>query len=174
MKQIIIVRTNERKLYYYEKENKHWNFILKTKAYIGINGVSINKREGDGKTPLGIYKIGSSFGINDKINTKLDYFNINEKLYWVTDSNSLYYNELVNIDDVVKDWKSAEHLIEYPKQYEYAIVIKYNTKKKKEKGSAIFLHCDIEKDTAGCIAISKENMIELLKRLNKNAIIMIC
>ena len=70
-----------------------------------------------------------------------------------------------------KDWKSAEHLIEYPKQYEYAIELKTNPNNIKGKGSAIFLHCSVNKPTAGCIAIEKEKMQEIFRLIKKNATI---
>lgn len=40
-------------------------------------------------------------------------------------------------------------------------------------GSAIFLHCSTNRPTAGCIAIEKEKMLELFKRLKRNVIIYI-
>ena len=70
-----------------------------------------------------------------------------------------------------KDWKSAEHLIEYPKQYEYAIELKTNPNNIKGKGSAIFLHCSVNKPTAGCIAIEKEKMQEIFQLIKKDATI---
>ncbi len=139
------------------------------KAYIGLNGVTINKQEGDYKTPLGIFNLGISFGIHDNVETKLFYTKINKDLYWVDDIKSDYYNMLVNINTVNKDWDSAEHLIDYPKQYEYAIEIKSNPNNIKGKGSAIFIHCfGDNRYTAGCIAISREDMIFLLKEVDKN------
>lgn len=35
-----------------------------------------------------------------------------------------------------------------------------------ENGSAIFLHCSLNKPTQGCIAIKREKMVELLKNIN--------
>lgn len=106
--------------------------IFKTEAFIGKNGVTNNKMEGDGKTPKGIFEIGLVFGTHSKkdieLKENLKYIEINKNLYWVDDICSKYYNELVDITKVIKDWKSAEHLIEYPKQYEYAIEIKTNNK----------------------------------------------
>lgn len=142
-----------------------------TEGFIGKNGVTKNKKEGDGKTPLGKFNVGICFGIHKKIDTKLEYIQINPNLYWVDDVISKYYNKLVDITKVDKDWNSAEHLIDYPIEYEYALEIKTNPKCEKGKGSAIFLHCSNQKPTAGCIAINTNYMIELLKSLNKNAII---
>src|SRR5574344_602290 len=148
------------------------HFILAI-AYLGKNGVSHTKKEGDGKTPLGTYNFGVAFGTNKISNTKITYIQIDENYYWVDDEKSKYYNEMVNVLKVEKDWKSAEHLIDYKAQYEYAIEIKYNKEKIKGKGSAIFLHCSVSKPTAGCIAIKKEKMVKVLKNLEENTIISI-
>ena len=131
-KQIIIVnKTREKsravlKFYHNSKE------IIKTEAFIGKNGITANKIEGDGKTPEGIYELGLVFGTHDKkdikLNQNIKYIKINKNLYWVDDIYSKYYNQLVDITKVSKDWNTAEHLIEYPKQYEYAIEIKTNSK----------------------------------------------
>jgi L,D-peptidoglycan transpeptidase YkuD (ErfK/YbiS/YcfS/YnhG family) len=155
--------------------NKMWKTILKTKAYIGKNGVTINKEEGDLKTPLGTFELGIAFGTHteEEVKTNLEYIKINENLHWVDDINSKYYNQLVDARKVEKDWKSSEHLSDYSKQYEYAIEIKTNPNNIKGKGSAIFLHCDTGNATAGCVAINREKMLELLKKLQKNAIICI-
>lgn len=115
------------KLTFYEKDKK----VLETDAFIGKNGITQNKVEGDGKTPEGIYKLGLAFGTHDRedieLNKNIRYIKINKNLYWVDDIYSKYYNQLVDITKTNKDWNSAEHLVEYPNQYEYAIEIKTNT-----------------------------------------------
>ena len=159
------------------KENSraivNFNNQFVTEGYIGKNGVTYDKIEGDGKTPLGKFNIGVSFGMHKNVDTHLKYVQINPNLYWVDDSNSKYYNRLVDITKVEKDWKSAEHLMDYPVEYEYALEIKANPNNEKNKGSAIFLHCSNQKPTAGCVAINTYNMIELLKNIKENAIIYI-
>lgn len=133
--------------------------ILTTIAFVGKNGVTSNHIEGDGKTPLGTYELGIVFGTHFAKEIQIEnYIQINNNLYWIDDINSQYYNKLIDIKDVKKDWISAEHLIDYSRQYEYAIEIKINPKNIKNKGSATFLHCSVNKPTQGCIAIDKENM----------------
>jgi len=149
------------------------NKLLCSNVNIGKNGLTRNKKEGDGKTPIGVFGLGIAFGIHEKVETKLDYIRIYKNLYWVDDAKSKYYNQLVNIQKVEKDWNSAEHLIDYPKEYEYAIQIKYNENNVPGKGSAIFLHCNVGKPTAGCIALEREKMLEVLKILDKNDLICI-
>lgn len=146
--------------------------VFSTKAFIGKNGITNDKREGDGKTPVGKYNLGVSFGTHNEVKFS-NYIKINENLHWVDDVNSKFYNQLVDITKVRKDWNSSEHLIEYPKQYEYAIEIKTNLRNIPNKGSAIFLHCSVEKPTAGCVAIDSQYMKLLLEKLQNNAVICI-
>lgn len=87
-------------------------------------------------------------------------------MYWVDDSKSKYYNQLVDISKVEKDWNSAEHLIDYPIQYEYLIEIKTNPNNIPEQGSAIFLHFANNKATEGCIAVDTEIMRRIIENID--------
>lgn len=99
-------------------------------AYIGKKGTTKEKEEGDLKTPIGEFKLGIILGTHpvEEVNSNLNYEQITEDMYWIDDSKSKFYNQLVNISKVEKDWNSAEHLIDYPIQYEYLIEIKTNPK----------------------------------------------
>ena len=161
----------------YIEISKTGNAILKypehgieTKAYIGQNGITKNKKEGDGKTPIGEFELGIMLGMHSinklKNKSKPQYIQINKNMYWVDDPKSKYYNKLVDILKVKKDWNSAEHLINYPIQYEYLIEIKINPNNIPGKGSATFLHCTNNKPTKGCIAIDRKNMKSIIKNVD--------
>lgn len=115
------------------------------KGFIGVNGSSENKVEGDKKTPIGEFEIGVILGMHNRdelyISNTIEYVKITNSMYWVCDVNSKYYNQLIDVSSKNKDWKEAEHLIEYKEEYEYAIEIKSNPNNVPNKGSAIFLHC---------------------------------
>lgn len=147
------------------------DYDIEATAYIGKNGMTNEKKEGDGKTPIGEFKLGVILGMHPKEEIengiKQKYMQITENMYWVDDPKSRYYNRLVDVSKVEKDWASAEHLIEYPIQYEYLIEIKTNPNNIPGKGSAIFLHCTNNKPTAGCIAIDKKNMETIIKNINE-------
>lgn len=151
----------------FEKSN------IETTAYIGRNGLTTKKREGDGKTPIGEFELGLVLGTHKKIKSKLEYIQITKNMYWVDDIKSKYYNRLVDIENVEKDWNSAEHLIDYPIQYEYIIEIKTNPNNTPGNGSAIFLHCTNHAATAGCIAIESETMKTLIESIDENTKIII-
>ena len=145
-------------------------------AVIGRNGMSADKVEGDGCTPVGIYYIGLAFGYMSKIDSGLNYRQITENDYWVDDSGSPHYNRW--IVDITTPAVSAEKMYRLDGLYKYGAVIEYNTYQPVVgKGSAIFLHIwrDSTTPTAGCAAISEPDILALLKWLNaeKNPVILI-
>lgn len=142
---------------------------VETKAYIGKNGTTTKKKEGDDCTPIGEFSLGTMLGTHENVlNEKYKYSKIDSNMYWIDDSKSKYYNQLVDILKVEKDWNSAEHLIEFPVQYEYLIEIKTNPNNIPDKGSAIFLHCSNDGATHGCIAINREDMFNLVNNIDEN------
>ena len=164
----------DNKIYVLVKEGnigilKFPKYNIETTAYIGKNGLTSEKKEGDTKTPIGEFELGIILGMHLKAkNTNgLKYMQITKDMYWVDDSKSKFYNTLVNMSEVKQDWNSAEHLIDYPIQYEYLIEIKTNPNNIPGKGSAIFLHCTNNRPTAGCIAVDKQTMEIIIENINE-------
>ena len=134
---------------------------------VGRNGVSEKSREGDLCTPQGLYPLGFAFGTEPVEGLHLEYRVVNADCYWVDDPASAYYNQWVESDTV--QWDSAEHLIDYPQAYHYAVVIGYNMAPVVPyAGSAIFLHCQTGDATAGCVAIPEEEMLYVLRWLDSD------
>lgn len=137
---------------------------------IGRNGFAEpnHKKEGDGKTPTGLYKIGTSFGYHPEAQTGLDYKQVFEDDFWIDDPESAQYNRWVK---GVPQAKSFERLKRNDNLYEYGIVIEYNTNPVVPgAGSAIFIHLwrGENKPTAGCVSMSKKNIIKLRRWLDRN------
>lgn len=170
---IIVVATgSEATVYCYDKaESGEWRFeqnIGEISGHVGKNGVSASKNEGDGCTPAGLYKLGYAFGNEAKPETALTYREITASSYWIDDPRSSHYNEWIE-GDGQPDWSSAEKLSEH-KNYAYSIVIEYNMKPVVPgKGSAIFLHCG-DSATVGCLAVPKDNILQILSWLKPNKI----
>ena len=80
---------------------------------------------------------------------------------------------MIEKDKAAADWKSGEHIVDYPVQYAYAIVIDYNKDCIKDAGSGIFLHCSANRPTAGCVAIPTKSMRQLLKQIEPGCVISI-
>lgn len=168
LSQIIIVDSDqtEAKIYLYEYTQEGiWQQNGDVIAgYVGKNGTTKDKKEGDKKTPKGLYSMPLAFGICQNVESNIPFQVIRDTSYWVDDPASKYYNQWVEMNQC-KDWKSAEHLIEYSKQYEYAIVIDYNMNPiVPGNGSAIFLHCG-NRATVGCVATDRNSVIKILSWL---------
>ncbi len=152
----------------YNKDGHHFTKKLSASCYVGRNGITSSKKEGDGKTPSGVYTLGQAFGTASDPGCTRDYLKLNSNYYWVDDSSSEYYNQLVDASKTRIAWSSAEHLIDSPGAYKYAIAIDYNTACTPGKGSAIFLHCSVGSSTSGCVAVSESNMTKILKSLSSD------
>lgn len=159
----------------YERTDKgEWNkavFEIPIDVNLSYNGLisEKKKREGDGCVPAGFFSIPSAFGFK-KVETGINFTVVDDKDYWVSNPNSKYYNTMQKETDREYHDGLSERLANV-ELYEYAVVIGYNMNPiKKGAGSAIFIHIARSADsvTAGCISITKENLIRLIKWLDKN------
>ena len=127
------------------------------------------KKEGDQITPKGQFKIKSILYRKDRISnlkSKISKLPIKKNMGWCDDSQSKQYNRLIKYPFAY----SAEKLYRADNIYDIILVLNYNTNPiRKNKGSAIFIHIAKKnyKSTAGCIAISKKNLREVIKNINK-------
>ena len=152
--------------------NKNGTLMHNKKLYkcaLGKNGITKNKKEGDKKTPAGIFSLGKIFYRKDKIEnlkTKRKKVIIKKNMAWCDDPRNKFYNKLIVTND-----KSKEKLFRKDNLYDIIIVINYNIRPvKKNKGSAIFIHLSRKNysGTMGCIALNKKDLIEILKSLKNN------
>ena len=121
--------------------------------------------EGDEKTPVGIFKMNTPFGISDpEEGFPENYIKVSSDLYWNGDSASTLYNRLVSTNSYNDFNKSkSEHLIDYGGYYDYCIDMGYNPEGTPHLGSALFLHCSMGQNTGGCIAIPKDVMTVIMQ-----------
>ena len=133
------------------------------------------KREGDGRAPAGIFKLGPAFGYAPGESVPwigLPYRQMTESSKCVDDPASLLYNRLVDEGTVRQDWNSREEMKRSDEQYRLGIVIGHNTDPVAPGGgSCIFLHIweKPSKGTSGCTAVSAADMEEILRRLRPEA-----
>jgi L,D-peptidoglycan transpeptidase YkuD (ErfK/YbiS/YcfS/YnhG family) len=148
----------------------HWSQVMgPVPAVLGKRGISLDSREGDMKSPAGMFHIGRGFGWGAKpAGIKLPFTHTTPYDYWVDDVTSPDYNRWETwYGDPHTQWKSFERL-KIP-AYQYAAVIRYNMEPiVKGRGSAIFFHIWPGEDghTAGCTAVSKQNVLKVLKWLD--------
>ena len=141
---------------------------LELKCTLGKAGIGIKKKEGDNITPKGTYKIINIFYRKDrikKISSKFQLIGITKKIGWCDDPRSEYYNQLIKLPTEY----SHEKFFRKDNIYDLVLVLNYNMKPIiKNKGSAIFIHvAKKNKKTAGCIALSKMDLITLIKKIDK-------
>ncbi|HET7267687.1 MAG TPA: L,D-transpeptidase family protein [Oleiagrimonas sp.] len=154
----------------YAYQSGHWSQVMgPVPAVVGKNGTSLHKHEGDMKSPAGIFRMGRAFGSKPEPNgVSLPYTRTTRYDYWVDDASSPDYNRWETwYGDPDQRWKSFERL-RIP-AYTYAAVIEYNTDPiRKGAGSAIFFHIWPGPDghTAGCTAVSKQNVLKVLRWLD--------
>lgn len=149
-----------------------WKQNFSVAGRVGAQGIGKTK-EGDKKTPTGVYSLYQPFGIKSNPGCKLGYTKVNKNHYW-GGQDAKYYNKLVDASKV-SGYKpgNAEHLINYGSVYNYCVAVGYNPDCVVGKGSAIFLHCKGSGATAGCISIPEKDMITVLKNLRNDAKIII-
>lgn len=138
---------------------------------IGKNGLidAADKREGDNKTPRGSYPLRACYYRPDKCDqppkTALPLVEIRETMGWCDDSTHARYNQLVRVPfDASHEnlWRSQDHC------YDLIVPIGYNDDPiEAGRGSAIFMHLAKPdySGTEGCVAVSLEDMVQILAKL---------
>ena len=140
------------------------------KCCIGKNGSSFIKKEGDKKTPKGIFKIENLYYRKDRLEkplTSLKCIEIKNNMGWCDDINSpKKYNKLIKTSIQIKH----EKLKRKDHKYNLLIPIKYNFERPiVGLGSCIFIHLTKDyKPTAGCIGLKEKDFLIMLKIINKN------
>ena len=167
---------------YFRLDGEAWKRVFSCTANIGKNGVG-KEKEGDMKTPLGVFNLSTPFGIkpdpamDDPYGRRTEnYLQLTEEHYWCGQSGP-YYNRLIDSRNPPEGYApdaDDEHLIRYCPSYNYSMFIDYNREGKAHMGSCIFLHCTSKSPhTAGCVAIEEKLMRELILELKEGARIVI-
>ena len=141
---------------------------FKFRCCIGKSGTKKIKIEGDNSTPKGIFTLGTLYYRKDRVKkpvTNLKTKIIKSNLGWCNDPMHMFYNKEIKIQKKIRH----EKLYRKDQKYDYFLVINYNIKKTlSNRGSAIFLHLTKNyNQTAGCIALKKNDFLILLKLINK-------
>ncbi len=171
--------TNLNKKYFLKVSNKTF------RCQIGALGLknAARKVEGDKTTPIGQWYLESLYYRSDRIlRPKLKKKNvlkinrITKHCAWCDDVRSQYYNKYININNFSSLNINYEKLWREDNVYDLVIITSHNVKPTiKNKGSAIFIHCSFSdyRNTAGCIALKKKNLVFILKNLRNKTFIKI-
>jgi L,D-peptidoglycan transpeptidase YkuD (ErfK/YbiS/YcfS/YnhG family) len=129
------------------------------------------KQEGDGRSPAGIFRIGTAFGYASTVPTGLRYQGMTESDYCIDVSNSSSYNLIVDANVVGQTAVSGstepmrrDLHANGDQRYKLGFVIEHNPNGKPAAGSCIFAHLWRQpgEATAGCTAMPESTMQDLL------------
>ena len=141
-----------------------WELAFEVPCHYGKNGLSADRHDGDGTTPIGLFKVLYCFGNAPDPGAGMTYREIQRTSYWSGEKED--YNTWVDLEPGSREMKRSEYLYKFKISYKYAMAIDFNTNPVVwGKGFAIFIHCDYLDDqtTAGCVAIEEKYMLRLVK-----------
>jgi L,D-peptidoglycan transpeptidase YkuD (ErfK/YbiS/YcfS/YnhG family) len=167
--QLITVRTSSPTatvglLRAYDRVNGAWKLrIGPTTVRVGAAGIGAAS-EGSTRTPAGDWALPQAFGRKADPGTKMRYFRTDRYDWWNGNTTSKNYNKHVRA--VSSPGGASENLYLAGSVYDYAVVMGYNPDGIPGAGSAFFLHVSNGKPTAGCAAVSRTTMVQLLRWLD--------
>jgi L,D-peptidoglycan transpeptidase YkuD (ErfK/YbiS/YcfS/YnhG family) len=138
------------------------------RAWLGSSGMSAHKREGDGATPTGTYRLGATvYGIAPDPGVRGSYHRLVCGDWWDEDPRSPAYNRFEHVACGSRPafGGGSEALWRITPQYRYFAVIGFNTAAVPGRGSAIFLHVSAGHPTAGCVSIPEPRLVRVLRWL---------
>ena len=142
---------------------------------LGKNGRTFLKREGDGKSPKGIFKVGRPAFRSDRLRrlrTQLGSRPLRPDEGWCDDVASGRYNRPVRLPFAA----SHEKLWRQDFAYDVIASTSHNEQPRvRGLGSAIFLHLarTSQTGTEGCIALSERDLRNLLSRCSGSLLLRI-
>jgi len=134
---------------------------------LGRAGIKANKREGDGSTPRGTFRLKRLWWRPERHprpRTFLPTRPIRADDGWCEDPADRHYNQPVKVPKASK----ADRLARKDALYDFIIELDHNTRPRVAgRGSAVFIH--IARDgfapTAGCVALTARALRRLLERV---------
>lgn len=142
---------------------------------LGRGGIKANKREGDGGTPRGSYRLKRLWWRADRHPrpaTSLPAQRIGPDDGWCEDPADRHYNKPVKVPPGSK----ADRLRRPDALYDFIVEIDHNMRPRVAgRGSAVFIHAARERfaPTAGCVALELNTLRRLLARLGPRTKIMV-
>jgi L,D-peptidoglycan transpeptidase YkuD (ErfK/YbiS/YcfS/YnhG family) len=142
-------------------------------ARVGWNGLRVNRREGDGTTPIGTFPIlPRMYGIEPNPGVSFSYTRLRCGDWWVEDPRSPTYNTFQRIGCGVKPpFKvTTPDMSRSRRAYAYLAVIGFNTSPiVPGRGSGIFLHVQVHSSTNGCVSVPRPQLLRVLRWLTPAA-----
>lgn len=129
------------------------------------------KREGDQRSPAGIFELGTSFGYAAQRQYKMPYLALSKDDFCIDNMHSAYYNQIV--DRQVVGLSAIKNSTEPMRRdlylngdqlYKLGFILRQNNQNIPGYGSCVFVHLrdNVNATTAGCTAMDEGDMKELL------------
>ncbi len=154
------------------------NKIFRCQIGQGGHNSAQKKIEGDKTTPIGKWYLSSIYYRPDRVlrprlkkKNILKVNRITKNCGWCDDIKSKNYNKYINIKKFSFQKINYEKLWREDNVYDIIIVISHNVKPTiRNKGSAIFIHCSFpdNRNTLGCVALKKKDLVYLFKCINSH------
>jgi L,D-peptidoglycan transpeptidase YkuD (ErfK/YbiS/YcfS/YnhG family) len=146
---------------------------IAAQAALGVGGIRRHKREGDGRTPAGRFRLVAVFyraDRTDRPRTGLPLSIIRHDTGWCDDPADRNYNRPIRLP-----YRSShERLWREDGLYDIVVALDFNLRRPQPNaGSAIFLHIAAPgfAPTAGCIAVSEATLRRLLARASRRTVV---
>lgn len=142
---------------------------------LGRGGIKANKREGDGATPRGIFRLKRLWwrnGRHPRPATLLPVTRIAPDDGWCEDPSDRHYNQRIKVPEESK----GDRLARLDNLYDFIIELEHNTRPRiAGRGSAVFIHVARPgfAPTAGCVALNINTLRRLLTRLGPHTRIVV-
>lgn len=174
-------------LTFYEKTNGAWKPVGEAwKARLGKSGLvwgkglnpvpsgAVTKKEGDNRSPAGVFSIGGAWGYDSSIskNRALFYRKVTSRDLWVEDPASPKYNQNVVLDhEPATAWEKQQQMKQGDDAHSLKLFIAHNAPPNvvPNAGSSIFFHIwrgGGTKPTAGCTTMEKPKLQWVISRVD--------
>ncbi|MDB4951354.1 MAG: putative rane protein [Gemmatimonadetes bacterium] len=141
--------------------------------YEAPGGTGPVKREGDGRAPAGVFRLGTAFGYLPADSLpwiRIAYRQSTAESQCVDDPASRAYNSLVDLRNVARpDWTSHEEMLRPDSLYRLGVFVDHNVRPASAgRGSCIFLHvwAGPTVGTSGCTAFAPAALEEVVRWLD--------
>jgi L,D-peptidoglycan transpeptidase YkuD (ErfK/YbiS/YcfS/YnhG family) len=141
-------------------------------ARLGRNGLSADRREGDGTTPAGTFRIHPTmYGNEPNPGVRFRYRRIRCGDWWNEDPRSPTYNTFQHVAcGTSPPFASTEGMWQSPRAYPWLAVVEFNMRPVVPgRGSGIFLHAQTGGATNGCVSLRRADLRHVLRWLRPGA-----
>jgi L,D-peptidoglycan transpeptidase YkuD (ErfK/YbiS/YcfS/YnhG family) len=142
----------------------------------GGAGAKRTKREGDKRSPAGVFSLGKAYGYDPlwAARTKLEYITVTPADLFIEDSASEFYNKQIRLDHpAASPWELSQQMEQTDPAHRLEVVVGHNTPSPiPGAGSAILLHIwrqNGKKFTTGCTAMADADMETIIRWLDPAA-----